>query len=723
MYSSISIRRAGLAAVWITVAYAGGSAQAQDASSDVKTLKKVTVAADEEGAGVTPPSESASSKTDIPLLENPQAISVVTSESIRERNITRLADALTSVAGVSRSSTYGYYDSYTIRGYDAAYNSIFLDGLTLTNVAGANNELAGLERVEIIKGAASALYGTTPLGGIVNLVSKRPRDDGFLEASVATGSYDLFAASIDANSPLNDSGSLLGRLNVLYRDADDFVDFSGENRIFIAPAVTWKIAERTRLTLLGRYQRDHDNPWSPVNAYGTVLPAAFGKLPIDFAVNYTGDFRAKQNQDRKQIGYAFDHVFDGGATFTQNVRYGETKTFWNNWNFSDDIIDSELVDGVQQSHVWGLNVYGPFHQSDKDLAIDSRGQFTLELGGSTHQLMAGVDFKRNRNRSRDDGGNFDTSMNTIDVLNPDYHAPLLHDPIWAYASSSKSKQLGYYVQDHIGFGEQVFVTLNGRYDDVDVDGVKEHAFSPNVGVNYLITPSIALYSNWSKSFTPQFGYVVDVDGNTLPPERGRNLEAGVKFGDQSQAFNASIAVFQLTRQNVANEDPENPFFYVTTGEQRSRGVELEGGWSPTPAWSFSWAYTYLDAVITKDFVYPTGVQLSNVPKHNLYLYGKYEIQQGALRQLSLSVAGLHNTRKNGALAPFDYDGDGDADPAVPLPKYTLVDAVLSYPINTWTATLSVNNVFDKRYFPDAGGFTRVTPGEPRNWQFTLRHEF
>ncbi|HEY5757842.1 MAG TPA: hypothetical protein VIU34_18580 [Steroidobacter sp.] len=91
--------------------------------------------------------------------------------------------------------------------------------------------------------------------------------------------------------------------------------------------------------------------------------------------------------------------------------------------------------------------------------------------------------------------------------------------------------------------------------------------------------------------------------------------------------------------------------------------------------------------------------------------------------MSLSVAGLHNTRKNGALAPFDYDGDGHADPAVPLPKYTLVDAVLSYPINTWTATLSVNNVFDKRYFPDAGGFTRVTPGEPRNWQFTLRHEF
>jgi iron complex outermembrane receptor protein len=694
------------------------------ASAQAPTLPKIVVEATaEKEPGVIPASNSASSKTDIALIETPQAISVVTAETIGERGITRLADALRGVAGVSRSSTYGYFDAYTIRGYDAAYNSLFLDGLTTSSTNGTTNELAGLERVEVIKGAASALYGATPLGGIVNLVSKRPRAGNFVDASLASGSYNLIEATVDANAALNASQSLLGRVTLLYRDSDDFVDFSGDNRIFVAPALTWNIGDDTSLTILGRYQRDRDNPWSPLIAYGTVLPSVNGDLPIDFSVNRTGADRSVQHQDRGQIGYAFDHAFSDSLKFSQNLRYSHTDIFWNNWLFSDDILDSDIVDGVQQGHLLGLNVYGPYRQVDNDWTVDSRMYYELSAGTISHKFMAGVDFKRNASRSADQGGNFDTSVNTLDILDPNYEATLIHDPVWAYADSLKSRGVGYYLQDHIGFAERLFVTLGGRWDRVNIDGIREHAFSPNVGVNYLITPDVGLYVNAARSFTPQFGWVTDVAGNTLPPESGRNFEVGVKFGNSDQAFNAQVAAFQLTRRNVATEDPANPFFYVITGEQRSRGLEFEGGWAASESWNLNWAYTFIDAVITSDNIFPTGVQLSNIPKHNVYLFTSYEVPQGPLASLSLGLGALYNSRKNSALANFDFDGDGVDDPAIPLPSYTLLDAVVSYPFKEWQAQLSVGNLLDKRYYPDAGYFTRVTPGEPRNVRVSISKRF
>lgn len=717
------IERAGRVLGTLAAGLLVNAAWAQDAADTPRTMNKVVVAADAEEEGAIPIGTAASGKSDVPLIETPQAISVVTADVIKEQSINNLADVLRNVAGVSRSSTYGYYDSYTIRGYDAAYSSLFLDGLQFNSVSGTNHELAGLEQVEVIKGAASTLYGATPLGGIVNLVSKRPRASNFLEIGVSTGSYNLIEGTVDANAVLNNSGSVLGRVSVVFRDADDFVDYSGNNRLYVAPALTWKLADATSLMLLGNYQRDRDNPWSPLIAYGTVLPSAYGELPVSFSVARDGAYIAIHNQDRQQIGYAFKHAFNDRVKFEQNLRYGKTKVYWNNWVFSDDLLDSNLVDGVQQGHIWGLNVYGPFTEHDTDFAVDSRVQLKFGAGSITQQWLAGVDFKRNAFDYHEDGGNYDTSVNTIDILNPDYDAPLIHDPNAAYAASGKSRQIGYYLQNHIGFGESLFVTLNGRWDEVRSEGIKDTAFSPNVGINHFIAPGVALYAGWSKSFTPQYSWVVDVNGNTLAPEEGRNIEAGVKFGDASEPFNAMISLFELTRRNVANEDPANPFFYVVTGEQRSRGIEVEGAWLPTPAWKLSLAYSFIDAVITRDNVFPTGVQLGNVPKHNLYTTARYEVQHGLLARLSANVAVLYNSRKNSSLSLYDYDGDGDLDPAVPLPGYTLVDVGVAYPLAGWTTRLSVKNVFDKRYYPDAGSYTRVTPGEPRNWRLSLSYRF
>jgi iron complex outermembrane receptor protein len=696
---------------------------AADEPGDVKTMATLKV---EDVA--EPAREVAVTKSDVALIETPQAISVVTGETIQELNLMRIGEVLERVAGISHSSTYGFYDAYTLRGYDAAYGTIYLDGLSTTSVAGTTNELAGLERVEVVKGPAAALYGASPLGGIVNLTSKRPTDESFVETNLATGSWNLFEAHIDGNSPLNSSGSLLGRVNLLYRDADDFVENSGENRLYIAPTLTWNPAEDTSLTFLGRYQRDRDTPWSPVTGYGTILPSAHGDLPIDFSANRTDGDRPVANQERRQFGYVFDHRFNEHVSISQTARYARTQTFWNNWVFTDEHVDHELVGGAQQGHILTLYVYGPFRQLDKDSGIDTRIKLDFATGALTHKLTFGVDYKRNENTFSDDGGNFNFGENFVDVLDPrgTWSVPLLHDPSFANSGEGQMKSIGFYAQEHVGLpGERWFVTLGARYDDVDVDGQKDHAVSPNVGVSYLVTPGVAIYANAAKPFTPQGSFTLDRNDNALPPEEGRNVEIGVKWNLPDRELTGMVSLFQLVRENVATSDPDPafPFAYVVTGEQRSRGFEIEGTWRPAPAWTATWAYTWLDAEITEDNTLVVGTRLSNIPKHNIYLFGEYELQDGPLAGLAFNLSGVHNSPKNTSLFPYDFDGDGVEDAALPLPSYTLVDAGVSYGRDAWDVRLTVNNLLDERYFPDGGFYTRITPGEPRNWVLSATYRY
>lgn len=714
-----------LASIIALPAAANGQEQMQVAAAETAAQKaKALRASDSVTVSRVMETPTEAAKTEIPLQEVPQAISVVIEDVWKDRGVIRLADALRGVAGISRSSSYGYYDAYTIRGYDAAYGSVFLDGLTTTNSAGTNNELAGLERIEVIKGPASALYGAAPLGGLVNLVSKRPRPGAFLDASLSTGSGSLFEGAIDANGALTASGDLLGRLNVMFRDGDQFVDFSGQQRIYIAPSLTWNIGDDTTLTFLGRYQRDHDHPYSPVPVWGTVRPAAFGELPIRFSINDNGEQNALQNQEHIQIGYVLEHRFSDDLKFNQTLRYYHRKTYWQNWLFAAGFVDDNVVDGVQQGHVIGRFVYGDFVETGNDFAVDSHLSARFDTGFIEHNILAGIDYRLLRSSSYNGpDGNFDAAANALDLLDPDYGAPLVYDPSGAYTLSSRASQIGIYLQDHMKLGERFSITLGGRQDWVKSDH-KDSAFSPNVGLGFDIVPGATLYANWSKSFTPQFSWQTRYDGTLLPPETGRNLEAGIKFDRIVPGLTGMVTVFDLVRRNVATSDPAHPLFYIATGEQRSRGIEIEGTWKPTPAWSLSLAYSFINGKVTEDNAIPVGLRLPNLPKHNLYIYSEYVVPDGPLANLGFSVGWLYNSRKNGTLLEdLDFDGVLDPESAFTLPGYNLVDLGVSYAYENWEARLTVNNVLNKRYFPDACCLDRVTPGEPRNWRLTVSRRF
>ncbi|KQW71752.1 TonB-dependent receptor [Phenylobacterium sp. Root77] len=694
--------------------FAGAAGAALIAAAGPAWSDEASTASDVEGVVVTGAriGEPLAIKSDTPLLEVPQAVSVITAERMQEQGVTRLADALRNVAGVSRSSTYGYYDSYQIRGYDAAYGSIFLDGLTTASVAGAVNEMAGLNQVEVIKGPASALFGASPLGGVINLVSKRPQADRFLEVGVATGSYGLLETTIDANSPLLGDGALLGRLNLVYRDSDDFVDYAHSQRIYIAPAVTWRIGEDTRLTLLGRYQRDYDSPWSPVSAWGTILPAAFGELPLSFSINNRGDEEVVNNTNAKQIGYVFEHRFSDSLRFEQTVRYEDRETYWDRWMFVAGFLDDNVVNGVQQGHILGRYLYGDFSQHDKDFGADSRLTWDFATGSIGHKVLAGIDYRRTREEHSGGLSNFNPADNPLDILNPDFDAPFVSDPTSPYSGSGKTSQLGFYLHDHVTLGNGVALTFGGRWDTAKSGDQEDSKFSPHAGLTWGFTPGASLYFAYSKSFTPTPSWQTAVDGSLLPPETGENIEGGVKVQTEDGTLAGMASIYQLTRQNVATEDPANPFFFVVTGEQRSRGVEVEGSWRPNVALEVTAAYAYTKAEVTQDNNLPVGLPLANFPEHALNLWGKYTVQGGLFDQLGISLGLLYNSDKH------FYESV-----LYTLPSYTLLDFGLSYPFGEWKAQLNINNITDERYFPDACCLDRITPGEPRNWRLSVRRRF
>lgn len=447
----------------ISTALAPALAAAQSAPDDPPQKGEGTIVV----TGQRFEGEVASGKSDIPLAELPQAISVVTADQLRERGVTRLADALFSVAGVARSSTYGFYDAYSIRGFEAAYGSVYLDGLlNEAGGGGSNNELAGLESIEVVKGPASSLFGGGPLGGIVNLVSKRPDDTrDFLDVQLSTGSYNLVEGMIDANMRLASDGALTARLVALYRDSDAFVNNAGYNRLYLQPSLSWRAGPDTRLTVIATLKRDHDNPWAPLNAYGTVFPLAVGyRLPSDFGVGEDGDEKAVQNENRKTIGAIFEHGFTERLRFSATARYMHRTTFWDRWMFAGDFLDEELDgDGnpiAGTGTTIGRYYYGPYHETFKSFLTDNRLSWKVDTGPLRHNLLGGVDYRRTTSDYQGDG-DFDQSHFPLNVYDPDYSAPLNPTPA-PYTGHDTGRQLGFYLQDHIELGARLTLTLNGR---------------------------------------------------------------------------------------------------------------------------------------------------------------------------------------------------------------------------------------------------------------------
>ncbi|QIF00307.1 TonB-dependent siderophore receptor [Roseimicrobium sp. ORNL1] len=689
------------------------------------TLAPVTVTADAVTPYSAPVSNTGGLKMDVPLLQTPQAISVISEAAIKDQGVPKLEKILRNVAGVTPGGYYQDWDYYRLRGFDASFET-YRDGLK--GDYGLNSELYGVERVEVVKGPASTLYGQGPLGGLINLVSKKPsRDRGFSgEVGVAGGMWDHYEGFFDVNIPLvtpvapvqasgkgaknvvvgspgSDTG-VYARLVGLYRNQGSFVDYADAERVYVAPSLTWDISPDTSITFLADYTHDNNIVGMPLPASGTVRSNPNGNIDISRFIGYPGHSNEIE-QSIYRIGYQFRHNFNDAVTLRQNLAYTYIDQKWNS------IMYPSSLSGDGRT----LYVY-PYIYDDQNnrFAVDTALDIKFETGPIEHTLMVGVDYFREAYENSATQINYDDfpgSYVAIDLFRPSYHN--LVKPSFKSYDEDDTDSLGFYFQDHAKLTDQLTLTFGGRYDLHWAVDDRQEAFTPKVGVTYEFVPGVAAYANYSRSFQPQ-SFSTDSSGRPVDPEEGENWEAGVKYNLAEGRITGMISVFQLTRENVAtsNLSTPDPFDSTVAGEQRSRGVEFEIGAELAPGLDFIAAYTYLDTEVTEDNDIPVGTRLQGVPEHAASAWLKYTVQDGPLKGFGVGVGGT-------------YVGDkaGDVNDTFTIPSYALLDAALFYERENYRIQVNFNNITDKRHFTGSYDDLYVLPGEPFNVSASVTWKF
>ncbi|MEY9121207.1 iron complex outermembrane receptor protein [Bradyrhizobium yuanmingense] len=623
-------------------------------------------------------------KTDTPLIETPQSVSVITTDQIRNQGAVSIGEALRYTAGVSGDVNGGSdtrFGGLQIRGFDMTMPGLFVDGLRIpsSNYVHFNGlEPYGAERIEVLKGPSSAMYGGSGTGGVLNYVTKLPTAQQFGEVSISGGSFNRYQGQFDMGGAANKEGTVLWRLTGVVRDGETQVDFSKDNRVFIAPAVTFKPNEDTTITLLANYQRDRAG-WGLqfLPASGTVWPNNGRTIPVSFFAGVPG-FDAF-NTEIATVGYQLAHNFTDNVTFRQNLRYAyqhnEEKVFYGG--------------GYTNEAAGQLARYGSYSNSYiNSFAVDNQLQGKFTTGILSHTTLVGVDY---RNTSfRDTAFGVTTSSPEINVFNPNYSYDYAIGAMYDN-TGVKQSQVGVYAQDQIKLGRLSF-QLGGRQDFVTTqvdNGIANttaakdaSAFTGRAAVMYNFDSGIAPYFSYSESFLPLLA--TGFGGQMLNPETGVQYEVGVKY--QPIGWNAlfTFAAFDLTRDNVAVYVPAATF-YEQIGQVKSRGIELEGTMSLADGWNLRAAYAYVDAMVTQDPV-NVGKAPTTVPLNRASLWSDYTLQNGPLAGLQFG----------GGIRYVGATWGDDAN-TFKVGSSTVLDALLAYNRDNWRLALNVTNLADTRY--------------------------
>lgn len=729
---SLSFRRAPMAAALMGAALGMLPAHAQDGNGEEPvTLSPLVVEGEREQAdgpveGAFATRSATATKTDTPIMETPQSISVISSQDMTARGARSLAEALRYSSGVTtenRGAVVTRYDMLTMRGFQINRN--YLDGMQLQyNGWYATPQVAPemVERLEILKGPASVLYGSSPPGGLINLVSKRPQSEASGEISASIGNKNLYEGMIDATGPLDDEGKFLYRFIGLGRTADGQAATTEIERRLIAPSLTWQPTNETSLTFLTHYQHDpKSGAFGAVPAAGSVTSNPNGPLPTDF---YDGDVKFEKF-DRTQFaaGYIFEHKFDETFSFTQNARFLRTD------------VDYESVYAAQLLPDNRTLVRGAIYSDEKStsFAVDNQLKATFGTGPVTHTVLAGVDYWK-LDSDIEIGRLTPTLADpfvlpTIDIYNPNNDQLLPVIPLTELYEYSR-KQTGIYLQEQMKLGGLV-VLLGGRQDWYDSDdferlsstrsSVKQDKFSGRAGVLYQFENGISPYISYAESFEPQSG--ADRFGNTFVPTTGQQVEAGIKYLSPGDTVMITAAIFDLTKQNVTVRDTSlgaGPSDNVQQGEIRSRGFELEGHLRPVAGLTLSAFYTKLDVETTKDTVAANiGKTPVWVADETASLWAEYVLPSHMVE--GLTVGG--GTR---------YVGESWVDSAntMTTDPYTLFDAMVEYDLGALSpqlagTSLRLNgtNLADKRHVAGCYSTQWCWFGADRTVTLTLAHRW
>lgn len=662
------------------------AAEATSDSADV-TLPQVNVtdSSDHEAArgpvnGYVARKSATATRTDTPLNEIPQSISVISADRVREQNAQTMQEVLRYTAGV-HADVYGLDnrgDWFYLRG--GSEGSTLLDGLRLP-VTGwygmVRNEPYAFERIEVLRGPSSVMAGQNGPGGVVNLVSKRPLTEAQNEVQMQLGNYNHKQLAVDMTGPLNEDKTLLYRVVALGRDSGTQVDYADMQRVFFAPSLTWRPSSDTSLTAYAEYQKDHSlNTAGFFPLAGTLYPVPNGsRIPLERFVSepdwdtYGGD--------RLRLGYELEQKLNDQWTLRHRLRHdhveGKQRSMYANY------WEGFLPDNRSLNRTW----YATRDQgriTNADLFLEGK----LETGMIKHTLLAGIDVMRQKSSRL----YWTDAATPLDVYTPTYglFVPPVLTPAtsqaWASGDTSLD-QVGLLLQDQIKLFDRWVVTAALRKDRARTrsnDGSRQHddALTKTFGVVYLADGGWSPYASYSESFQPEIG--LDRLGNPFHPKRGKQLEAGLKWQPTTLPVTASAAVYKLKESGRLTLDPVDINFSVQRGEAEVKGLELEMA-ATLAQWDVIANYTR-----TKTEDKDTGFNLPNVPDHAAAVWGVRRLGDWGLAGMK---AGLG----------VRYVGDTwDGGDALKTKSVTLMDAMVSWDIGKWSLALNATNLANKTYF-------------------------
>jgi iron complex outermembrane receptor protein len=654
----------------------------------------------------------AGTKTNTPIMQTPQAISVVGSEQIRDQKPGKFDEILRYSPGVL-AGTFGAdtrNDWFLIRGFKSDDVGLFLDGLQLfyTSYASWKLQPFNMERVEVLRGPSAVLYGGSSPSGIVNAVSKLPPTEPIRYLETGVNNFGNAYLSFDFGGPVAtapENGKLFYRVVGQVQNGGTQVDFTPDNNYFIAPSLTWKPDADTTFTVLASASKYETRSLNFLPYVGTVVSAPFGRIPTSLFASDPSVDTFKREQE--MLGYQFEKNLSDDMTFRQNARYAHVdvtlSTLFGLGYVNGDPTTASLARGNFLTH-------GIANQGN----LDSQLEYRFNTGILRHTALFGLDLKH---YSIDDWQGFGGAT-PLNLLNPVYTPTARFNGAPYQDATLTQKQAGVYLQDQIKL-DRFTLVLSGRNDWVATtndnhigagQSREDSKFSGRAGLIYNFDFGLAPYVSYATSYNPVIGLNA---GQLLLPETGQQTEVGFKF--QPNGFNGhfGVAWFDLKRQNALTTDPNNVLLATQTGEVTSRGFEFEAVANPLPGLKLVGAFTTYDLFVSKDLD-PTliGKVPTNTPRQLTSGWFDYTFQEGPLTGFGFG-GGVR------------YIGSSFADQAnlLPVPSVVLGDATVHYEWQNWRAALNVINVADTIYVANCSSANACFYGDRRRATASLSYKW
>ena len=659
-------------------------------------------------------------KTDTPVVETPQAVSVVPAELFAQRGALNLQETLRYTAGVTAES-YGLDtrgENFFVRSVDPTQ---YLDGMRkVYNYSPIPRiDVYTLDRIEVLRGPSSVLYGQGAAGGIVNAVSKHPESTFRGEIGLQAGSFDRTQLQTDITGALDEAGNVSARLVAVARNGGMQTDELPDDRIVLAPSISWRLGDNTDLTLLAQYQRDRSassQQFLPVA--GTLLAPASRRLDPS---TFLGD-KAYDKLDATQSSgtLLLEHRLSDVLTWRSNIRHADIDTTFQELypdvfsNPADPFIDAD--DRLLNRYAYAIKPHISVLTSDNSL------QYDFATGPLQHQLLAGVDYSDFRQRSQSAFCPADPLLQqqsncmvpAIDAYYPVSTGVVA--PAYGKDPTQRNTQLGFYLQDQIRYADRVSVVLGARRDRArsQTEGSAEQtdeATTYRIGIIGDVGKGVSPYVSYAESFQPVAG--LDFYTRAFKPMQGRQVEAGVKWAPTRGAL-LTANTYRIIETNRPTNDPDNVLNVIQTGEIRSKGVELEGAYAIGDDFLVTASVAYNDAEVTRStFEHEIGAQLSDTPKRLAALWMSKQFELGDALRLRVGLGGRHVGATQSTTAAGSLE----------TPSYTLADALVSFDWTTWSLSFNATNLFDKAYFAPCRAFGDCFSGNTRSVTGTVAYRF